>query len=227
MAPVSTVRTAFWRRPQGIRRAVKHPCIREEWEFFLYFIKSSVGCVASKSLQKSSPNIWMNTTQLAPPCTHDKLNRWHQLSAARLTHAESRPQRGSKRYSGYWALRPGASQESDWGATGTFKGKLPVLLPEASGRGRWLLGGNGVPCRRQRENKVAGPGLPWPRFFRHTLTGATGRACDCGHSPGMGLPLPSSHTGSCRRMESGSHLLPPSHESLQTETWVWETHRLP
>lgn len=179
---------------------MKHPRIREEWEFFLYFIKSSVGCVASKSSRIGSPNIWVKT-QLAPPWTHDKLNQWNQLSAARLTHAESWPQQGSKRYSGYCTLKSGVSQECDWGATGTFKGKLPVLLPKASGRGRWLLGRNGVPCRRQRESKVAGLGLPWSRFFCHTLTGATaggagrGGQCDCGHSPGMGLPVPSSHTG--------------------------------
>lgn len=179
--------------------------------------------MASKSSQISSPNIWVNTTQLAPPWTQDKLNQGHQLWAARLTHAEPWPQQGSV------TQATGVSQECDRGTTGTFKGKLPVLLPQASGRGRWLLGGNGVPCRRHRKQGRR-PASPLVEVLPPHADGSRGEAggpVTVDTAPGWVYPSPVLTQASGRRIESGSHFLPPSHESPQIETWVWEMHRLP
>lgn len=178
--------------------------------------------------QKSPPNIWVNTTRRAPPWTHDKLTQRRQLSAARLTRAASWPRRGRKRSSGCCALKPGVSQGSGWGGPLVpSKENFLCCCPRLLGEGDGFLAGMASPAggtEKTRSQARVSPGrgssaTPWlgPRGGRGTVDAA----------PGMGLPLPSSHTGFCRRKESGSHLLPPSHESLQTETWVWEMHGLP
>lgn len=65
------------------------------------------------------------------------------------------------------------TQKRDHGACGTFEGKLPVLMPRVAGRGRGLLGRNGVPCKKQTEGKVTGLGFSQPRSC-HTMTGTLG-----------------------------------------------------